>query len=35
LIEKIPRQQLLNAIDRMISDSLEDIVQVALRIDVI
>jgi hypothetical protein len=27
LIEKIPRQQLLNAIDRMISDSLEDIVQ--------
>ena len=35
LIGKIPRQQLLDAIDRMIGDALEDIVQVTLRIDVI
>jgi len=35
LIGKIPRQQLLDAIDRMVGDALEDIVQVALRIDVV
>jgi hypothetical protein len=35
LLDQIPRQQLLNAIDRMIGDPLEDIVQVTLRIDVI
>ena len=35
LIDKIPRQQLFDAIDRMIGDALEDIVQVTLRIDVI
>jgi len=35
LIDKIPRQQLLDAIDRMLGDTLEDIVQVTLRIDVI
>ena len=35
LIDKIPRQQLLDAIDRMIGDALEDIVQIALWIDVI
>ncbi len=35
LIDKIPRQQFLDAIDRMIADSLEDIMQVTLWIDVI
>jgi hypothetical protein len=35
LLGKIPRQQLLDAIDWMIGDALEDIVQVVLRIDVI
>ena len=35
MIDKIPRQQLLDAIDRMIGDPFEDIVQVTLRIDVI
>ena len=35
LTTKIPLQQLLDAIDRMIGDALEDIVQVTLRIDVI
>ena len=35
LLDQIPRQQLLDAIDRMIGDPLEDIVQVTLRIDVI
>jgi hypothetical protein len=35
LLGKIPRQQLLDAIDWMIGDAREDIVQVALRIDVI
>jgi hypothetical protein len=35
LTTKIPRQQLLDAIDRMIGDALEDIMQVTLRIDVI
>ena len=35
LIDQIPRQQLLDAIDRMVGDPLEDIVQVALRVDVI
>jgi len=35
LLDQIPRQQLLDAIDRMIGDPIEDIVQVTLRIDVI
>ena len=35
LSDQIPRQQLLDAIDRMVGDPLEDIVQVALRVDVI
>ena len=35
LLDQIPRQQLLDAIDRMIGDPLENIVQVTLRIDVI
>jgi hypothetical protein len=35
LIDEIPRQQLLDAIDRMIGDALENIVQVTLWIDVI
>ena len=35
LLDQIPRQQLLDAVDRMIGDALEDIVQVTLRIDVI
>src|SRR5882672_9375429 len=35
LIGHIPRQQLLDAIDRMIGDALEYVVQIALRVDVI
>ena len=35
LLDQIPRQQLLNAIDRMIGDAFEHIVQVALWIDVV
>ena len=35
LLDQIPRQQLLDAIDRVIGDPFEDIVQVTLRIDVI
>jgi hypothetical protein len=35
LIDQIPRQQLLDAIDRMIGDAFEHIVQVALWIDVV
>jgi hypothetical protein len=31
----IPRQQLLDAIDRMIGDALEDVMEVPLRVDVV
>src|ERR1700756_2340081 len=35
LISDIPRQQLLDAIDRMIGNALEYVMQIALRVDLI
>ncbi len=35
LIDHIPRQQFLDAIDRMIGDALEDVMKIPLRVDVI
>jgi hypothetical protein len=35
LIDDVPREQLLNAIDRMIGDALEYVLEIALRIDAI
>jgi hypothetical protein len=35
LLDQIPRQQLLDAIDRMIRDALQYVMEVPLRIDVI
>jgi len=35
LVEHIPGQEILDAIDRMVGDPLEYVVQIALRIDVI
>jgi hypothetical protein len=34
-VEYIPGQELLDAIDRMVGDPLEYVVQIALRIDVV
>jgi hypothetical protein len=35
LLDQIPRQQLLDAIDRMIRDALQYVMEVPLRIDVV
>ena len=35
LIDHIPRQQLIDAVDRMIRDALEDVMEITLRVDVI